>query len=140
MRSDGAVYASQLPRHVGHASDTFPPLSPLLCLLDGGKAMCRYGARGIQQYHLCLRTDRFVCSRCGIGTGDGLSHSIDVPAGSGKTYWWNTQTNEVTAVGAAKPLATAATAAGAGAPVVGGGNAVGGPLQQGAYDFLVDSV
>ncbi|CAD7939463.1 unnamed protein product [Amoebophrya sp. A25] len=26
------------------------------------------------------------------------------PAGSGKTYWWNTQTNQVTALGAAKPV------------------------------------
>ncbi|CAD7959993.1 unnamed protein product [Amoebophrya sp. A120] len=28
------------------------------------------------------------------------------PAGSGKTYWWNTQTNQVTPLGASKPLAT----------------------------------
>ena len=54
------------------------------------------------------------------------------PAGSGKTYWWNTQTNEVTPVGAAKPLVqTGAVGANPPAGAVGGANAMGGPMQQG---------
>lgn len=51
--------------------------------------------------------------------------AVPDPAGSGKVYWWNTATDEVTAVGAPRPAppptATDAAAPPAAAPAAGGG-------------------
>mmetsp|Transcript_386 Transcript_386/g.786 ORF Transcript_386/g.786 Transcript_386/m.786 type:complete len:259 (-) Transcript_386:303-1079(-) len=58
------------------------------------------------------------------------------PGGSGKTYWWNTETNQVTPLGAAKPLANQQQQQTQPAAPAGGGGGLMGAIADGmAFGF-----